>query len=95
MISLSPSTSLWALSLGRTGETKRAAAKRPERMSPNVYLLPVLVGEPPDSCDMWHGSNTEQPGCLTQAPPGSLPQRSEQDRSWIAAQFDNSLQACS
>jgi len=47
MMSLSPSTTLQVLSLCRTGETRRAAAKLLEMMSQNVDLLPILVGEPP------------------------------------------------
>ena len=93
MMSLSPFITLWALSLCRTSETKRTAAKRLEMMLQNVCLLPILVGAPPDSYGIWHGSNMEQPDYLTQAPPDFLLQRSEQERSWIAEQFDSSLQA--
>jgi hypothetical protein len=63
-------------------------------MSQNVYLLPILVGAPFDSCDIWHGSNMEQRDYTTQAPPDFLLQLLEQERSWIAEQFDSSLQVC-
>jgi hypothetical protein len=49
MMPLSPSTTLWALSLRRTGETQKATAKLLEMMSQNVCLLPILIWEPPDS----------------------------------------------
>ena len=79
----------WALALYRTAETKKANAKLLETMLQNVYLLPILLGSPPNSYDIWHGSNMEQPDYITQAPPDFLPQLSEEERSWIGEQFDS------
>ena len=58
-------------------------------MLQNVYLLPILLGSRPDTYDIWHSSNMEQPDYITQAPPDFLPQLSEQERSWIGEQFDS------
>mgnify|MGYP001568005796 CR=1 FL=1 len=79
----------WALALYRTAETKKANAKLLETMLQNVYLLPILLGSLPNSYDIWHGSNMEQPEYITQAPPDFLPQLSEEERSWIGEQFDS------
>lgn len=79
----------WALALYRTGETKQASAKLLETMLQNVYLLPILLGSRPDTYDIWHSSNMEEPDYITQAPPDFLPQLSEQERSWIGEQFDS------
>jgi len=79
----------WALALYRTGETKKANVKLLETMLQNVYLLPILLGARPDSYDIWHGSNMEQPDYIIQAPSEFLPQLSEQEHSWIAEQFDS------
>lgn len=79
----------WALALFRTGETPKANAKLLETMLQNVYLLPILLGSRPDSYDIWHGSNMEQPDYITQAPPDFLPELSDQERSWIEEQFDS------
>ena len=68
---------------------KKATAKLLETMLQNIYLLPILLGAPPDSYDIWHGSNMEQPDYIIQAPPDFLPQLSKQERSWIAEQFDS------
>jgi tetratricopeptide (TPR) repeat protein len=79
----------WALALYRTGETRKANAKLLETMLQNVYLLPILLGLRPDPHDIWHGSNMEHPDYITQVPNELLPQLSEQERAWIAEQFDS------
>jgi len=79
----------WALALYRTGKPKQASAKLLETMLQNVYLLPILLGSWPDTYDIWHSSNMEEPDYITQAPPDFLPQLLEQERSWIGEQFDS------
>jgi len=79
----------WALALHRIGEIKKANVKLLETMLRNVYLLPILLGSRPDTYDIWHSSNMEQPDYITQTPAEFLPQLSEQERSWIGKQFDS------
>ena len=79
----------WALALHRIGEIKKANVKLLETMLRNLYLLPILLGLRPDTYDIWHSSNMEQPDYITQTPAEFLPQLSEQERSWIGEQFDS------
>ncbi len=79
----------WALALHRIGEIKKANVKLLETMLRNVYLLPILLGSRPDTYDIWHSSNMEQPDYITKTLAECLLQLSEQERSWIGEQFDS------
>ena len=79
----------WALALHRDGDLKRADAKLLETMVQNIYLLPALLGSPPEPHDIWHGSNWDEPGYLAGVPEDLLPQLSDGERSWIKEQLDS------
>ena len=62
----------WALALYRIGEIKKANVKLLETMLRNVYLLPILLGSRPDTYDIWHSSNMEQPDYINPNSSGVL-----------------------
>lgn len=54
----------WALALYRGEDEPAARTKLGRAMLRNLYIIPALLDEPIDRLDIWHGSNTAEPGHL-------------------------------
>lgn len=59
----------WALALYRGEDQAAARTKLGQAMLKNLYIIPALLDEPIDRLDIWHGSNTAEPGHLDYVPP--------------------------
>jgi len=76
----------WALAMYRAGDLREARFRLQTAMLQNIYMLPLLYGEPINKLKIWHGSNQEHPEYLDEIEE-YLAAPTVEEREWMRAEF--------
>ncbi|MCP8900365.1 hypothetical protein [Gilvimarinus xylanilyticus] len=79
-----------ALACYRVGSVGKARSYLLDAMLSNIYMLPYLFSRPMPRQDMWHSSNWVGPDYIYEIKE-LLEEPTNQERKWIATQFDGEL----
>lgn len=78
----------WALALHRAGKQREAFTKLYQCDLSNLYLVPVLLGEPRRRMRIW-GAGDAEPEYAEDAPPALLGLWTPEDRAWARTVYDD------
>jgi hypothetical protein len=79
----------WALALHRAGREREAFTKLYQADLSNLYLVPLLVGEPRAPLKIWHGSNLAEPEYAEDAARVLLGLWTPAEKAWARSVYEN------
>jgi tetratricopeptide (TPR) repeat protein len=76
----------WALAHYRAGNIDEAGVRLQSAMLENIYMLPLVFGEPMKTLEIWHPSNYKEPEYLLEV--GEfLDEPTVEERRWMKKEF--------